>query len=43
LATSHLAHIVNARHLADPKQVAVFDAGYQRLAERLRRPSPMSR
>jgi hypothetical protein len=35
LATSHLAHIVNARHLGDPKQVATFDAGYQRLAEAL--------
>jgi aromatic ring-opening dioxygenase catalytic subunit (LigB family) len=35
LATSHLAHIVNARHLGDPKQVATFDAGYQRLAKAL--------
>ena len=32
LATSHLAHIVNARQLGDPAQVATFDAGYRRLA-----------
>ena len=32
LATSHLAHIVNARHLGEPAQVAAFDAGYRRLA-----------
>lgn len=35
LATSHLAHIVNARALGDPSQVAVFDAGYRRLAAAL--------
>ena len=35
LATSHLAHIVNARNLGDPKQVAIFDAGYRRLADAL--------
>lgn len=35
LATSHLAHIVNARHLGDPTQVAAFDAGYRRLADAL--------
>src|SRR6516162_2155804 len=26
MATSHLAHIVNARELGDPQQVAIFDA-----------------
>jgi hypothetical protein len=40
LATSHLAHIVNARHLADPKQVAIFDAGYERLAGALAKAKP---
>ena len=40
LATSHLAHIVNARHLADPKQVAIFDAGYRRLADALTKAAP---
>lgn len=40
LATSHLAHIVNARALADPRQVAIFDAGFQRLAEALDEAAP---
>lgn len=40
MATSHLAHIVNARHLGDPKQVAIFDAGYQRLAQALAEAKP---
>jgi aromatic ring-opening dioxygenase catalytic subunit (LigB family) len=40
LATSHLAHIVNARQLGDPAQVAAFDAGYRRLAEALAAASP---
>ena len=40
LATSHLAHIVNARNLADPKQVAIFDAGYRRLADALANAKP---
>ena len=40
LATSHLAQIVNARNLADPKQVAVFDAGYRRLADALANAKP---
>ena len=40
LATSHLAHIVNARNLGDPKQVAVFDAGYRRLADALANAKP---
>src|SRR5215468_2692897 len=35
LATSHLAHIVNARALGDARQVAAFDAGYRRLANAL--------
>ncbi len=35
LATSHLAHIVNMRGVADPAKVAAFDAGFERLAERL--------
>jgi protocatechuate 4,5-dioxygenase beta chain len=40
LATSHLAHIVNARHLGEPAQVAAFDAGYRRLAEALAAAAP---
>jgi len=40
LATSHLAHIVNARQLGEPAQVAAFDAGYRRLAEALAAASP---
>lgn len=40
LATSHLAHIVNARALGDPGQVAAFDAGYERLAGALRDAAP---
>ena len=40
LATSHLAHIVNARGLGDPRQVAAFDAGYRRLAEALAEAAP---
>ncbi len=40
LATSHLAHIVNARGLGDPRQVAVFDAGYRRLADALAEAAP---
>lgn len=40
LATSHLAHIVNARHLGDPRQVGAFDAGYQRLADALHAARP---
>ena len=40
IATSHLAHIVNARELGDPRQVAVFDAGYRRLAAALDRAEP---
>jgi aromatic ring-opening dioxygenase catalytic subunit (LigB family) len=40
LATSHLAHIVNARHLGDPAQVAAFDAGYRRLAGALTAATP---
>ena len=32
LATSHLAHIVNARDLAEPDQLSDFDAGYERLS-----------
>ncbi|MGE0716522.1 MAG: hypothetical protein AB7P02_13865 [Alphaproteobacteria bacterium] len=40
LATSHLAHILNARHLGDPAQVAAFDAGYERLAAALREAAP---
>ena len=40
LATSHLAHIVNARALGDPRQVAIFDAGFQRLAEALDEAAP---
>jgi aromatic ring-opening dioxygenase catalytic subunit (LigB family) len=35
LATSHLAHIVNARELAEPQQISAFDAGYRRLAKAL--------
>ena len=40
LATSHLAHIVNARSLGEPDQVAGFDAGYARLAAALRSAAP---
>jgi hypothetical protein len=40
LATSHLAHIVNARALGDPAQVAAFDAGYRRLARALADAAP---
>lgn len=40
LATSHLAHIVNARHLGEPAQVAAFDAGYRRLAAALAAAAP---
>jgi aromatic ring-opening dioxygenase catalytic subunit (LigB family) len=40
LATSHLAHIVNARELGDPRQVATFDAGYRRLADALAEAAP---
>ena len=40
LATSHLAHIVNARALGDADQVAGFDAGYARLAGALREAAP---
>ncbi|HXQ49929.1 MAG TPA: hypothetical protein VN802_02445 [Stellaceae bacterium] len=40
LATSHLAHIVNARDLGEPRQVAAFDAGYRRLAAALAEAAP---
>jgi aromatic ring-opening dioxygenase catalytic subunit (LigB family) len=40
LATSHLAHIVNARGLGDPGQVAAFDAGYRTLAAALHDAAP---
>lgn len=40
IATSHLAHIVNARALGEPRQVAGFDAGYQRLAAALDAAAP---
>ena len=40
LATSHLAHIVNARHLGDRKQVAGFDDGYRRLSDALHAARP---
>jgi len=40
IATSHLAHIVNARELGDPAQVATFDAGYNRLARALAEAAP---
>ena len=40
LATSHLAHIVNARALGDARQVAAFDAGYRRLANALDEAAP---
>lgn len=40
LATSHLAHIVNARELGDPAQVAAFDVGYRRLAAALDAAAP---
>ncbi len=40
LATSHLAHIVNARGAGQPDQVAAFDAGYERLARAWRDAAP---
>jgi aromatic ring-opening dioxygenase catalytic subunit (LigB family) len=40
LATSHLAHIVNARHLGDARQVAAFDDGYRRLSAALHAAAP---
>jgi aromatic ring-opening dioxygenase catalytic subunit (LigB family) len=40
LATSHLAHIVNARSLGDARQVAAFEAGYRRLAGALAQAAP---
>jgi aromatic ring-opening dioxygenase catalytic subunit (LigB family) len=40
LATSHLAHIVNARSLGDPAQVAAFDAGYRKLSAALHAAKP---
>jgi aromatic ring-opening dioxygenase catalytic subunit (LigB family) len=40
IATSHLAHIVNARALGEPHQVAAFDEGYRRLAQALDRAAP---
>jgi len=40
LATSHLAHIINTPELGDPKQVAIFNAGYERLATALERAKP---
>ena len=40
IATSHLAHIVNARQLGDPAQVAAFDAGYRHLARALAEAAP---
>lgn len=40
IATSHLAHIVNARELGDAAQVATFDAGYRRLARALADAAP---
>jgi hypothetical protein len=40
LATSHLAHIVNARDLGDSRQVAIFDDGYRRLADALADAAP---
>ena len=40
IATSHLAHIVNARELGEPRQVATFDAGYRRLAAALDATAP---
>lgn len=40
LATSHLAHIVNARELGDTRQVTAFDAGYRALAEALHAAAP---
>lgn len=40
MATSHLAHIVNARDLGEPQQVATFDAGYRRLADALAEAAP---
>jgi aromatic ring-opening dioxygenase catalytic subunit (LigB family) len=40
IATSHLAHIVNARELGEVRQVAAFDAGYRRLAQALDAAAP---
>lgn len=40
LATSHLAHIVNARHLCEPDTLAAYDAGYERLARALHDAAP---
>jgi aromatic ring-opening dioxygenase catalytic subunit (LigB family) len=40
LATSHLAHIVNARGLGEPRQVALFDQGYERLRAALDAAAP---
>lgn len=40
MATSHLAHIVNARGLGPPDAVAAFDAGYARLARALQDAAP---
>jgi aromatic ring-opening dioxygenase catalytic subunit (LigB family) len=40
IATSHLAHIVNARALGEARQVAAFDAGYRRLAQALDAAAP---
>jgi aromatic ring-opening dioxygenase catalytic subunit (LigB family) len=40
LATSHLAHIVNARSLGDARQVAAFEEGYRRLADALAQAAP---
>lgn len=40
LATSHLAHIVNARRFGDPDKVAAFDVGYERLASALHEVRP---
>ncbi|MGH7090381.1 MAG: hypothetical protein ACREFQ_15905 [Stellaceae bacterium] len=40
IATSHLAHIVNARALAAPAELDAFDAGFRRLAAALDRARP---
>lgn len=40
LATSHMAHMVNAREHGDPDQVAAFTAGYRRLADALAEAAP---
>ena len=39
LATSHLAHIVNARNLGDPKQVAIFEPAIAASPTHSRKPS----